>query len=68
MTKEEEERISGMENVNLGDNIQVELCDGTIMRGEVIKVGANHFVLNEDRIFGDWVFIYFCNVSRIMKL
>lgn len=57
-----------MGNVSLGDYIEVELCDGTMMKGEVIRVGANHFVLNEDRIFGDWVFIYFCNVSRIMKL
>lgn len=57
-----------MGNVNLGDYIQVELCDGTMMKGEVIRVGANHFVLNEDRIFGDWVFIYFCNILRIIKL
>lgn len=52
-------------NLWRGDYIEVLLKDGTVMRGTLEKVGADHIVIDEDSVFGDWVFIYFVNIINI---
>ncbi len=54
-------------NILIGDYIEVLLRDGTIMRGTVERIGNNHLVLDEDKVFGDWVFIYFVNIVDIRR-
>lgn len=52
-------------NILLGDYIEVLLRDGTVMSGTVEKIGSDHLVLDEDRTFGDWVFILFSDIVNI---
>lgn len=52
-------------NLWRGDYIEVLLKDGTVMRGTLEKVGVDHIVIDEDSVFGDWVFIYFVNIINI---
>ena len=52
-------------NLWRGDYIEVLLKDGTVMRGTLEKVGADHIVIDEDSVFGDLVFIYFVNIINI---
>ncbi len=56
-----------MVKILIGDHIEVLLRDGTIMRGTLEKVGKDHLVLDEDKVFGDWVFIYFVNIVDIRR-
>ena len=54
-----------MMNIVCGDYIEVLLRDGTIMSGTVEKIGSDHLVLDEDRTFGDWVFILYADIIDI---
>lgn len=54
-------------NILIGDYIEILLRDGTIMRGTLEKVGKDHLVLDEDKVFGNHVFIYFVNIVDIRR-
>lgn len=52
-------------NILCGDYIVVLLRDETIMSGTVERIGSDHLVLDEDRVFGDWVFILYVDIINI---
>ena len=52
-------------NILLGDYIEVNLRDGTIVSGILEKVGKDHIVIEEDRAFGDWICIYYADIIDI---
>ena len=51
-----------MDGYGIGDFVTVLLADNTIIKGEIVRVGADHFVIDDVIAFGDWVFIEFCNI------
>ena len=54
-----------MDGYGIGDFVTVLLADNTIIKGEIVRVGADHFVIDDVIAFGDWVFIEFCNILNI---
>ena len=49
-----------------GEYVAVTLADGSTMRGTVIKVGADHVLIDEDYAFGDWVVIDYVNIVQVI--
>lgn len=56
-----------MNGYGIGDFVIVTLADGTVMQGEIVRIGKDNVVIDEYVVFGDWVFIEFCNILDIRK-
>lgn len=56
-----------MNGYGIGDFVIVTLADGTVMQGEIVRIGKDNVVIDEYVVFGDWVFIEFCNILDIQK-
>ena len=48
--------------------VAVTLADGSTMRGPVLKVGADHVLIDEDYAFGDWVVIDYVNIVQVIPI
>lgn len=51
-----------------GEYVAVTLADGSTMKGTVIKVGADHVLIDEDYAFGDWVVIDYVNIVQVIPI
>lgn len=51
-----------------GEYVAVTLADGTTMRGTVLKVGADHVLIDEDLAYGDWVVIDYVNIVQVIPI
>ena len=54
-----------MNNLRIGNEVLVTLADGTMLQGYILKIGQDHILIDENVIFGDWVFIEFYNIVNI---
>ena len=54
-----------MRNFRIGDEVVVSLADGTSLQGCILKMGHDHILIDENVIFGDWVFIEYINIVNI---
>lgn len=54
-----------MRNFRIGDEVVVSLADGTSLQGYILKMGHDHILIDENVIFGDWVFIEYINILNI---
>lgn len=51
-----------------GEYVELMLVDGTTMSGTVLKVGADHVLIDEDYAFGDWVVIDYVNIVQVIPI
>ena len=51
-----------------GEYVTVTLADDSTMRGTVLKVGADHVLIDEDYAFGDWVVIDYVNIVQVIPI
>ena len=54
-----------MRKFRIGDEVVVALADGTVLQGYILKMGHDHILIDENVIFGDWVFIEYINIVNI---
>lgn len=54
--------------IGLGSYVVVTVADGTVLEGQIIKMGMDHIVLDEVRAFWDWVFIEKYNIVEIREV
>lgn len=57
-----------MRNFKIGNEVVVDLADGTSLQGYILKMGHDHILIDENVIFGDWVFIEYINIVSITKI
>ncbi len=57
-----------MRNFRIGDEVVVALADGTVLQGYILKMGHDHVLIDENVIFGDWVFIEYINIVNMTKI
>ena len=43
--------------MNKGDKIKIELLDGTVVTGTIVKIGKDNIVLDKTNVHNDWVFV-----------
>lgn len=51
--------------MNKGDKITLELLDGTVITGTLVKIGKNNIVLDNTNVHNDWVFISEDNIKKL---
>lgn len=51
-----------------GEYVELMLADSSKLRGTVIKVGADHVLIDEDYAFGDWVVIDYVNIVQVVPI
>lgn len=51
-----------------GEYVELMLADSSKLRGTVIKVGADHVLIDEDCAFGDWVVIDYVNIVQVIPI
>ena len=51
--------------MNIGDKIKLELLDGTIVTGTIVKIGKDNIVLDNTNVHNDWLFISEDNIKKL---
>ena len=51
--------------MHIWDKIKLELLDGTIVTGTIVKIGKDNIVLDNTNVNNDWVFISEDNIKKL---
>lgn len=51
--------------MNIGDKVTLELLDGTIVTGTIVKIGKDNIVLDNTNVYNDYVFISEDNIKKL---
>ena len=51
--------------MNIGDKVTLELLDGTIVTGTIVKIGKDNILLDNTNVHNDWVFISEDNIKKL---
>lgn len=51
--------------MNIGDKIKLELLDGTIITGTIVKIGKDNIVLDNTNVHNGLVFISEDNIKKL---
>ena len=51
--------------MNIGDQITLELLDGTIVTGTLVKIGKDNIVLDKTNVHNDQVFISEDDIKKL---
>lgn len=51
--------------MDIGDQITIELQDGTIVTGTIVKIGRDNIVLDKTNVNNDLVFVSEDNIKKL---